>query len=251
MKRSIRAATYNIHKCRGMDGRVSPPRIVQVLREIDAEVVALQEVLAGQAQFIAEELEMRHVIGETRKHQGDVYGNVVLSRHPVESICHYDLSFGRREERGCLRADVHLTPGTTLHVFSVHLGTAFFERRHQGRKLVAEVLHKANGFTGPRLVMGDFNEWTRGLASRLLAEHLESIDIKTHLARTRTYPGVLPFWHLDHMYYEQPLELAGLTLHKTRGALLASDHLPLIATFRLPPAIASPKLLAPESAAGS
>lgn len=233
MKRSIRTATYNIHKCRGMDGRVSPHRIVQVLREIEAEVIALQEALAGQAQFIAQELGMSHVIGETRKHNGDAYGNVVLSRHAVESICHYDLSFGKREERGCLRADVHLAPDVVLHVFNVHLGTAFFERRHQGRKLIAEVLHKVNGFTGPRLVMGDFNEWTRGLASRLLAEHLESIDIKTHLARTRTYPGVLPFWHLDHMYYERPLELSNLSLHKTRAALLASDHLPLIATFQL------------------
>jgi endonuclease/exonuclease/phosphatase family metal-dependent hydrolase len=38
----LRVATYNVHRCRGIDGRVRPARIAEVLRE-DADVVALQE----------------------------------------------------------------------------------------------------------------------------------------------------------------------------------------------------------------
>jgi endonuclease/exonuclease/phosphatase family metal-dependent hydrolase len=83
-------------------------------------------------------------------------------------------------------------------------------------------------------VLGDFNEWTRGLASRLLSAHLQSADVRHHLRRAKTYPGVLPFLHLDHIYYDDgALELKRLTLHKTRTALVASDHLPLIADFEI------------------
>ncbi len=84
---------------------------------------------------------------------------------------------------------------------------------------------------GRRIVAGDFNEWTRGLATRMLNQHLKSADIRLHLRRARTYPGVIPFLHLDHIYYDEAFLLVGLHLHKTAGALTASDHLPLAADF--------------------
>jgi endonuclease/exonuclease/phosphatase family metal-dependent hydrolase len=87
---------------------------------------------------------------------------------------------------------------------------------------------------GPRILLGDFNEWTRGLATRLLSLHLESADVRKHLRRSRTYPGLLPFLHLDHIYHDPGLEVERLALHRSRTALLASDHLPLVADFRVP-----------------
>jgi endonuclease/exonuclease/phosphatase family metal-dependent hydrolase len=80
-------------------------------------------------------------------------------------------------------------------------------------------------------VLGDFNEWTTGLATRLLRSHLESADVRTHLRRTKTYPGLLPFLHLDHIYYDRALRLEKLILCRTRKALVASDHLPLMGEF--------------------
>ena len=80
-------------------------------------------------------------------------------------------------------------------------------------------------------MLGDFNEWTQGLASRLLAEHFKSADIRQHLRRARTYPGLLPLLHLDHICYDPKLELKSLALHGSRDALIASDHLPLVADF--------------------
>jgi endonuclease/exonuclease/phosphatase family metal-dependent hydrolase len=80
--------------------------------------------------------------------------------------------------------------------------------------------------------LGDFNEWTRGLASRMLSSHLESADIRYHLRRSKTYPGVFPFLHLDHIYHDAELQMASLQLHRSRAALMASDHLPLVAEFR-------------------
>lgn len=235
----VRVATYNIHKARGMDGRTRPNRVAEVLRQVDADVIALQEVLSfggrnghvDQAHYLGHELGYQVVVGENRKHRGAAYGNVVLSRFPVVGHCNYDVSVPGREERGCLRTDIDLGHHTVLHVFNVHLGTAFMERRHQARRLLEEELIRSQELEGPRIVLGDFNEWVRGLVSRMLAAEFQSADIRLHLGRRRTYPGFFPFMHLDHIYYDGALKLSDVCLHKTPTALLASDHLPLVADF--------------------
>ena len=238
MSNTVRIATYNIHKPRGLDWRVRPDRVVEVLREIDADIVALQEVVGGpdtrvkdQARFIAAELGYCSCFGENRRVNGAPYGNLLLSRFHMRASCNQDISTDGRERRGCLRADIAIGE-TTLHVFNVHLGTSFFERRKQGQMLVSGKILHHHDLQGPRIVLGDFNEWTRGLTSRLLAAHLQSADFRRHLLHSRTYPGVLPFLHLDHMYFDRTLELERLILHKSRTALVASDHLPLVADFR-------------------
>jgi endonuclease/exonuclease/phosphatase family metal-dependent hydrolase len=238
---SFRVVTYNVHKCRGLDRRVRPQRIAQVLGETKADLVALQEVLSiedsvrerDQARYIAEELGMDYRTGENRRLDGGAYGNVTLSRLPLAGTENYDITWRGREARGCFRADALVGQSALVHVFNVHLGTAFFERRHQARELVGSRILSNPQLTGARLVLGDFNEWTHGLASQLLGAHLQSADIRHHLRRARTYPGPLPFLHLDHIYYDRALELLSLSLHRSRTALIASDHLPLVADFRL------------------
>jgi endonuclease/exonuclease/phosphatase family metal-dependent hydrolase len=237
----IRVATYNVHKCRGLDGKVRPTRIADVLRSVDADIVGLQEVVSidndarelNQGRFLADELGMHLAMGENRKHLGGAYGNVVLSRYPLHSVCNFDISVPGRERRGCLRTDVVFDPNRVLHLFNVHLGTAFMERRHQGQRLLDEELLRSRQLTGPRVVVGDFNEWTRGLASQLLASEFQSADIRLHLRTRFTYPGVCPVLHLDHIYYDNSLVLDGVGLYRSRLALLASDHLPIYADFTL------------------
>jgi endonuclease/exonuclease/phosphatase family metal-dependent hydrolase len=237
MPLSLRIATYNVHKCRGLDGRVRPDRIAKVLREIRADVIGLQEVLSAeggspeqdQARYLAEALGFNMQFAPVRSHHGAAYGNLVLSALPLSRACSYDLSVARREKRGCLRVDVHLGEGASLHVFNVHLGTNFGERRLQGPRLLEAVLRESDRLNGPRVLLGDFNEWTRGLTSRLLASHFRPVDPRGQLPRSRTYPGILPFLCLDHIYYDAGLELRELALHRTRTALVASDPLPLVA----------------------
>ncbi len=254
----MRLVTYNIHKCRGLDRRVRPGRIAEVLRETNADVIALQEVLsienAGaekhQARYIAQELGMDYRVAENRRLNGGAYGNVILSRLPIEADHNHDITWRGREQRGCQQVDVRWSTGgppavsakrendeakvpTTLHIFNVHLGTAFIERRHQARQLISKEVLNNKSLHGPRIIVGDFNEWTRGLATRLLAENFQSADLRHHLQRARTYPGVLPFLHLDHVYHDNKLELRKLVLHRSRTALIASDHLPLVADFEL------------------
>jgi endonuclease/exonuclease/phosphatase family metal-dependent hydrolase len=232
----VRIATYNVHRCRGMDRRVVPARIVEVLRGIDADVIALQEVIgagpaaAGQAEEIGAGLGMGWVMNCVRTLRQHQYGNVVLSRHPIVHHSQYDLSWRTCEPRHCQRADLNID-GRVLHVYNVHLGTAVLERRYQAKRL-ASFVHDRR-VSGPKVLLGDFNEWMKGLATRTLSSLFESVDISQYLKRRRTYPGIFPVVHLDHIYYEGDVEVTGVEMPRTRKALMASDHLPLVANLRI------------------
>lgn len=227
----LRLATYNVHKCRGIDWRVNPARVMRVIRELEADIIAVQEVFAQQADYLSRALGIAHVFGPARELRGDNYGNAVFSNVPIVASCNYDVSIERKEPRRCLRVDLQLGDATVLHVFAVHLGTSYLERRHQVHKLMAQEVAGNTDLAGARVLVGDFNEWTRGLVTQTLSRHLQSADIMQYLKRGRTYPGVLPFLHLDHIYYEPPLQLIGMHLHRSATSLLASDHLPLLADF--------------------
>jgi endonuclease/exonuclease/phosphatase family metal-dependent hydrolase len=242
MSSRIRIATYNVHKCRGLDRRTSPERIAAVIEELDADIIAIQEILNvqdgpdkyDQARSIHKNLrydEWR--FGENRTLHGGPYGNMTLSRLPIKFCRNYDISWRHRERRGCLRTDVLLARGVVLHIFNIHLGTSFFERRHQGRKLLSQEVLNSLDYRGPRVVVGDFNEWTRGLVSRSMADAFESINLRGFMRYARTYPGILPLLHLDHFYYDKQLSLTSFRLHRSRTALIASDHLPLVAEFQI------------------
>jgi endonuclease/exonuclease/phosphatase family metal-dependent hydrolase len=226
----LRVATYNVHKCKGLDGRVSVKRIADVLSELNADVIAMQEIFLKQAQELADGTGIHCAFGENRQLLGDAYGNVVLSRHSLRSHCNYDVSVTGREKRGCLRTDV-LLHNRAVHVFNVHLGTDFFERRQQAKRLVEETVLKSRSLDGPRVVLGDYNEWTRGHVSKTLSAEFESTDLRVYLKRRRTYPGIFPVMHLDHIYYDTQLDIEHVALHRTRTSMVASDHLPLVADF--------------------
>ena len=85
----------------------------------------------------------------------------------------------------------------------------------------------------PKLVLGDFNEWMKGLVTSTLSARLNSVDLRDFLRQRRTYPGVFPLLHLDHIYYAGHLEIVGIELPRTRLSLVASDHLPLVADVRV------------------
>ena len=237
---SLRIVTYNVHKCRGVDRRVRPDRIVEVLRELRPDIVALQEVVSleggsreeDQARFVAGELGFHFAFGENRRHKGGRYGNVVLTRFPIQRHQNYDITAGGRERRGCLRTDVRFDD-STLHVFNVHFGTRFFEQRKQARKLFDEGIIVNEELHGPRIVLGDFNEWLRGSVTSTLTAHLHKANVHPHLKKSRTFPGRFPIFRLDHIYFDRKLRLKRLVRHQSRTALVASDHLPLVADLSL------------------
>lgn len=237
----FRVVTYNVHKCRGFDRRTAPERIISVLRKIDADLVCLQEVVnaPAQAPLFDQAGEIARAFpnhtacfGANRSLRGGTYGNLTLSRFPVLASKNTDIT-RKREERGVLRTDLSLGGDRILHVFNVHLGTGFVERRHQAKRLMSEDILHAPDLREPRLVIGDFNEWMKGLTTMLLRETFKTFAPQHALRFPKTYPGMLPMMTLDHCYYEPPLELLATRLWRSKTALVASDHLPLLADFQL------------------
>lgn len=234
--RTIRIVTYNIHRCRGMDGRTLPARIVDVLASLDADVMALQEVLgagprnSGQAEEIGAALGMGWVMASARHLRGHLFGNMVLSRFPIRQHMQYDLSWKTCEERTCQRVDLDIDD-RTLHLFNVHLGTAYRERKLQAETL-ASIVHDRR-VREPKILLGDFNEWSRGFATATLTKRLQNIDLRVHLRSRRTYPGIFPLLHLDHIYFQGHVEIVRVELPRTRRSLMASDHLPLLAELKV------------------
>jgi endonuclease/exonuclease/phosphatase family metal-dependent hydrolase len=229
----VKVVTYNVHRCQGMDRRTRPERIAAVLRSIDADVVALQEVVgagatgASQAEELGAALGMGWVMATARRFRGHQYGNVVLSRCPIVNHLEHDLSWKTCERRCLQRVDIDVR-GHVLHVYNVHLGTAILERRYQAQRLATIVSDRH--VAGAKLVLGDFNEWMRGMTTTLMSSRMKSVNLRDYLPRRRTYPGLFPILHLDHIYYAGALEIEGIELARTRLSLVASDHLPLVAT---------------------
>src|SRR5262245_8285083 len=194
-----------------MDGRTLPQREVDVLSGLNAYLSALQEVIgagpnaSGHAEEIGAALGMGWVMASVRHMRSHQFGNVVLSRFPIRQHVQYDLSWRTCEPRCCQRADI-IIDDRTLHLFNVHRGTAFRERKDQAERLAA-IVHDARTHP-PKVLLGDFNEWSGGLATAALTRKLEAIDLRVHLRRRRTYPGLLPLLHLDHIYYEGRVDIA-------------------------------------------
>jgi len=222
----LTVASYNIHKCQGLDRRVDLDRIAAVLTEVNADVVGVQEVFRPQAEALATKLGMEVVMGVTHERAGGPYGNAVLTRLGLKGSHIFDLTRRAREPRGGVRVDVTLGDGI-LHLFNVHFGLRVWERAEQVALLVS--LHVLGEHVrGPRVVLGDLNEWFPGPVGRLLRRELSGARLR------RTHPAVMPLFGLDRIYWDRALEGEGVHVHRTRLSRVASDHLPIVARLRLP-----------------
>jgi len=226
----VTVVSYNIHRGVGLDRRLDLDRIVDVIAETAPDVVGLQEVIreaggaaADQVAYLAAELGMERVMGETRAHGTGTYGNAVLTRLPVLASARRDLSQGAREPRGCLRVDLDVK-GTPLHVFNCHLGLALSERRKQ-LALLRRFVRDSARLVGPRVLVGDFNEWHRGPITRGLRREFSSPMRRMR----RTHPAMFPLFALDRIYWDVELQGQEFHVHRSRLARLASDHLPVVA----------------------
>lgn len=224
----LTVASYNIHKAEGLDRRVDLERIGLVLKEIDGDLVGVQEVYREQAEALSEMLDMEMAMGETRILDGRPYGNAIFTRLAVHGSHTFDLTRPTRQPRGGIRLDLLVGDGL-LHLFNVHFGLKIRERAEQVKALVREQVLNVD-LLGPRVVMGDLNEWFwfPGAVGRALRRELHGPRIR------RTHPSPLPLFPLDRIYWDRHLHAEGFHVHRSRLARVASDHLPVVARLRLP-----------------
>src|SRR2546421_6336578 len=117
----MRLVSYNVHRAVGRDRRCEPERIVGVLKELEADVIALQEVEASERgedmlAWLAKQIGHHAVAGTTLIRHDGHYGNGLLSRCPIQSTRHVDITFGRREPRGAISVDLACEPEGALRV---------------------------------------------------------------------------------------------------------------------------------------
>jgi len=221
----VRLATWNIH---GGHHRHDIARIVAVLREMAADVVALQEVMPlgieeGLLQAARDQLGMHVVTGRTFTRRNVDYGNALLSRFAVRRSAPIDLTVERCEPRNAIDAQIVL-PGHELRVVATHLGLRPGERREQVRRILRALDHTP---LGPAVVMGDLNEWY------LWGRPLRWLHRRFAAMRTpATFPAFRPVLKLDRIWGHPASALVRLATHRTALARSASDHLPLVADFR-------------------
>ncbi|MFZ1865061.1 MAG: endonuclease/exonuclease/phosphatase family protein [Polyangiales bacterium] len=235
----MRIATYNIHRAVGADGRQDPARVARVLREIDADLVALQEVAYRTSQcgdlleYLAQNLSAHVIEGATMKDERGHYGNAVVTRWPVTTVDRLDISVPHREPRGAIEMAFQVG-GVGLQVMATHLGLRPRERRLQ----IQTLLPRFEGTDADvRILLGDLNEWFLwGRPLRWLRR------IFGDAPAPATFPARCPRFALDRVWVDPQVVATDIRVHASATARAASDHLPVVGELNL--------MAAPASSAG-
>lgn len=226
----MRIATYNIHRAIGRDGKENPERIASVLNELNADVIALQEVGYASGEpgnmlaYLGESTQASVIEGITFQDERGHYGNAILSRLPVNQIHLHDISVSDREPRGAIELRLNVED-KAVQIIATHLGLRPGERREQVEKLMSLL---AASSADIKILLGDLNEWF--LWGRPL-RRLKGVFGNT--PALATFPSRWPLFALDRLWVQPITAVDSIQVHKNTNAKTASDHLPVVAQLHL------------------
>ena len=221
--------TWNIHGALGRNARYDLARTLEIIKEWQPDVVALQEVdsrrrdsgLGDPFRFLQAGLGEHGIGAKSIETTDGEYGQMLVSRWPIAGAEVHDISWPEREPRRAIRADI-ATPFGPLRVVATHLGLSFSERDVQTRKL----LDLVDAGPSTTVLLGDFNDWFwAGSVRGPLADALPS------RTRHRTFPAICPLFRLDRIYCRPPGIIVGSFVDKRARSV--SDHLAVIADVRV------------------
>jgi endonuclease/exonuclease/phosphatase family metal-dependent hydrolase len=215
----MRIGTYNIHRSIGRGGIKDFKLTSEVINNINADVIALQEVAYdfsadnNELTSLAQAAGARAIPGPTLLDRKDLYGNAVLSRRK-------DISFKKQEPRGVIEV-IYDIEDVRLKIVATHLGLKSNERNYQLREILSFM---DKGFADITVLLGDFNEWFPW------SHNLRSVYRRFGNAGSpATFPGFFPVLSLDRIFVYPGERLVSLNKIRSHPAGIASDHLPLAA----------------------
>lgn len=228
-------ASYNIHKAVGLDRRRDPERILRVLLEVDADVVALQEVDRRFGRRMAVlPLDAIHAATDyvpvplsMKPDSLGWHGNTLLVRRGIDLVEAQPVPLPVLEPRGAIRADL-LVEGRRIRAIGMHLDLSGLRRRHQVDSVLGHCA--GSGDHVPTVMMGDLNEWSQhGGCLRAF----DGPDWQV-LAPGRSFPARRPVAQLDRIIVSSEWQVCNARVHHSPLASTGSDHLPVVAALFLP-----------------
>lgn len=226
-------ASYNIHKAVGLDRRRDPDRILRVLHEIDADIIALQEVdrrIGDRPTVISraaiDDTHWRVVEVARRPRSIGWHGNALLVRRDFAITAGEALDLPTLEPRGAACGELAVG-GREFRVIGTHLDLSGLRRRDQIRALKARVAACERAL--PTVILGDFNQWGRQTGA------MREFDGGWQMiVPGKSYPSRQPVAHLDRIVASVHWRVRSAHVHHTALSAVASDHLPIVATLHLP-----------------
>ena len=225
-------ASYNIHKGVGLDRRRDPERILSVLHEIDADIIALQEAdrrIGERASVLprADIDDTRWRVIEVARRPRSIgwHGNALLVRRGIDIVSGEALDLPTIEPRGAACGEI-VVEGHSLRVIGTHLDLSGLRRRDQIRSLLG--FCNACERNLPTVIMGDFNQWGRQTGA--MREFAQGWHIVTP---GRSYPSRQPVATLDRIVASTHWNVVSSNVHHTALSTVASDHLPVKAVLSL------------------
>jgi endonuclease/exonuclease/phosphatase family metal-dependent hydrolase len=234
MSQSLKVATYNIRKCMGTDRKRDPDRVIDVLNEIDADIIALQEAdrrfgdrkSSISTDLLASKTDWHAAPLDVRPHSIGWHGNAILLRNGIKLRSAHPLDLPMLEPRGAVMVEIERY-GTPLRVIGVHLDLSGLWRRKQVRWLLAFLDGQPRHL--PTIIMGDFNQWSdRGALSEFAFHHHRILKTPNSFHTTR------PIAQLDRIIVSHDIHVDGCGAHISPLSQRASDHLPIWAEMHLP-----------------
>ena len=230
----IKVASYNIRKAVGLDWRRKPARVLSVLNELDADIVALQEVdrrfgsrvTALDPEMIEKETDYQAIKFSPRPQSLGYHGNVILARKRVSVVDARPMALPHLAPRGAAVADLDVD-GHRVRVVGMHLGLTRKWRQLQTETVVKEL--RALEANMPTVLMGDLNE------PDLKSGVLRAFEQRHTIAVCGpSFHASMPVFSLDRIIVTEDIAIAEAGVHKSALSREASDHLPIWAKLALP-----------------
>lgn len=234
-------ASYNVHKCVGTDGKFAPARVADVVAEIDADIVALQEADQRHGSrrglldldALARRTDLVPLFRPANEASHGWHGNLILARSGVVRETR-QVRLPGLEPRGAVIVDLEIK-GVMLRIIAAHFGLL----RHSRSQQAGALLEATQSVIHPTVILGDLNEWRVHSRSSLLTllPHFGPVH-----AVLPSFPSRFPLLALDRILARPHNLISGIEVHDSKLARVASDHLPIKARLNLMAAVQTQRM---------